>query len=55
MLIKRNSPLCGKCKIEKDCDCICHIKDVIESKHFEIHEDNMNYIVKAVVDLDHFR
>jgi len=55
MLIKKNDPLCGKCLVDKNCDCECHTKDLVNGRHYEIHEDNMEFNVKPVVDLDHFR
>jgi len=55
MIYPKPSLFCGKCMFDKKCDCICHDKDVINSKHYEIHEDDQKYTVKAVVDLDHFR
>jgi len=55
MLISRNDPLCGKCLIEKECDCDCHIKDLVNGRHYEIHEEPYDLKVKPVVDLDHFR
>jgi len=55
MLIQKNDPLCGKCLVEKECDCLCHIKDVVSGRHYEIHEQPFEIKVKPVVDLDHFR
>jgi len=55
MLISRNDPLCGKCLVDKNCDCICHVKDVVWGHHYEIHDEPFNLKVKSVVDLDHFR
>jgi len=54
MLILKNDPLCGKCLVDKNCDCLCHIKDVVSGQHYEIHEDNQKYNVKDV-DLENFR
>ena len=55
MLIQKNDPLCGKCLVDGNCDCLCHVKDVTWGHHFEIHEDSIEFKVKPVVDLDHFR
>jgi len=55
MLIEKNSPLCGKCLVDKNCDCLCHSKDVTFGNHYEIHEENLEIHVKPVKDLEHFR
>jgi len=55
MLIPRNDPLCGKCLVDKNCDCLCHVEDITEGSHYEIHDDKLTYSVKQVVDLDDFR
>jgi len=55
MLINKNDPLCGKCLVDINCDCLCHIKDVTTGRHFEIHEEGFPFHVKEIIDLDHFR
>jgi len=47
---------CGGCLKGLECDCLCHIEDLINCKHYEVHrDDSVKYVVKPVVDLDHFR
>ena len=55
MLIQKNDPLCGKCLVDNNCDCLCHIEDIISGRHYEIHRENLDFKVKPVRDLDHFR
>lgn len=55
MLIQKNDPLCGKCLIDKNCDCLCHVKDVVFGSHYEIHEEMYDKETIPIVDLDKFR
>lgn len=55
LIYPRPSEFCDYCKIEKPCPCECHNLDLINSRHYQIHIDDMLIKVKPVVDLDHFR
>lgn len=55
MLIQKNDPLCGKCLVDKNCDCLCHTEDIVSGRHYEIHREEFDGNVNPVVDLDHFR
>jgi len=47
---------CGGCLDDLNCKCLCHVEDLINCKHYEVHrDDTVLYKVKPVVDLDHFR
>jgi len=55
LIYPRPSEFCGYCKIKKPCTCKCHDLDLINSKHHEIHIEEQEFIVKPVIDLEHFR
>ena len=55
LIYPRPSKDCGQCREEKNCECECHNKDLINCKHHEIHYEDFDLKVKPVVDLDHFR
>lgn len=45
---------CRKCLHDSNCDCLCHIDDITDGKHYEIHREEFLGKVKPVVDLDNF-
>ncbi len=56
MLIYRiGAPECKQCEYIIDCNCQCHVKDLVNGKHYLIKIEEGDYKVKPVKDLEHFR
>jgi len=55
LILPRPSILCQSCMKGEKCSCRCHDLDLTNGKHYHIRIEENDFIVKPVVDLEHFR
>jgi len=55
LIFPRPSKECEFCKLEKNCPCECHNRNLAYGHHYLIRIEPQEIKVKPAVDLDYFR